>query len=51
MITARSSLQGPFPATLDLEAQGIQVVDNRVFGICGDHRAVEILEWFPAKTD
>lgn len=49
-IVARSSLQGPFPEKLDLEAQGIQVVDNRVFGICGDHQAIEILEWFPAKT-
>ena len=49
-IVARSSLQGPFPEKLDLRAQGIQVVDNRVFGICGDHQAIEILEWFPAKT-
>ena len=50
MIVARSSLKGPFPAELDLGARGIQVVDNRVFGICGDHQALEILEWFPAKT-
>lgn len=50
-IVARSSLQGPFPEKLDLGAQGIQVVDNRVFGICGDHQAIEILEWFPAKTN
>ena len=49
-IVARSSLQGPFPEKLDLGAQGIQVVDNRVFGICGDRQAIEILEWFPAKT-
>lgn len=49
-IVARSSLQGPFPEKLDLGVQGIQVVDNRVFGICGDHQAIEILEWFPAKT-
>ena len=49
-IVARSSLQGPFPEKLDLGTQGIQVVDNRVFGICGDHQAIEILEWFPAKT-
>ena len=48
MIVAKTSLKGPFPASLDLEATGIQVVDNRVFGICGDHKAVEILEWFPA---
>jgi methionyl-tRNA formyltransferase len=49
-IVARSSLQGPFPEKLNLGAQGIQVVDNRVFGICGDRQVVEILEWFPAKT-
>ena len=49
-IIARSRLQRPFPEKLDLGAQGIQVVDNRVFGICGDHQAIEILEWFPAKT-
>ena len=49
-IVARSSLQGPFPEKLDLAAQGIQVVDNRVFGICGDRQVIEILEWFPAKT-
>jgi methionyl-tRNA formyltransferase len=50
MIVARSSLQGPFPAKLDLGVAGIQVVDNRVFGICGDHQVIEILEWFPTKT-
>ena len=50
MIVARSSLTGPFPEKLDLGACGIQVVDNRVFGICGDHTVIEILEWFPAKT-
>lgn len=50
MIVARSSLQGPFPGELDLGAGGIQVVDNRVFGICGDRQVIEILEWFPAKT-
>ena len=49
MIIARTSLTGPFPTTLDLGIEGIQVVDNRVFGICGDHQAVEILEWFPAN--
>ena len=47
MIIARTSLTGPFPSTLDLGIEGIQVVDNRVFGICGDRQAVEILEWFP----
>jgi methionyl-tRNA formyltransferase len=49
-IVVRSSLQGPFPEKLDLTVQGIQVVDNRVFGICGDRQVIEILEWFPAKT-
>ena len=49
MIVARTSLKGPFPSNLDLGVQGIQVVDNRVFGICGDRQAVEILEWFPAN--
>jgi methionyl-tRNA formyltransferase len=49
MIVGRTSLNGPFPSNLDLGSQGIQVVDNRVFGICGDHQAVEILEWFPVN--
>jgi len=49
MIVARTTLNGPFPANLDLRVCGIQVVDNRVFGICGDHQAVEVLEWFPAS--
>ena len=48
MIVGKTSLKGPFPVNLDLGLAGIQVVDNRVFGICGDHKAVEILEWFPA---
>ena len=49
MTVARTSLKGPFPSNLDLGSQGIQVVDNRVFGICGDRQAVEILEWFPVN--
>ena len=49
MLVARTSLKGPFPAKLDLGVSGIQVVDNRVFGICGDRQAVEILEWYPAS--
>jgi methionyl-tRNA formyltransferase len=49
-IVAHTSLEGPFPAQLDLQAHGIQVVDNQVFGVCGDHRAVEILDWFPADS-
>ena len=49
MIITRTSLTGPFPSTLDLGIEGIQVVDNRVFGICGDRQVVEILEWFPVN--
>ncbi|WP_114638194.1 formyltransferase [Polynucleobacter necessarius] len=49
MIVAKTSLKGPFPADLDLGAVGIQVVDNQVFGICGNRQALEILEWFPAS--
>ena len=49
MLVARTSLKGPFPDTLDLGVDGIQVVDNRVFGICGDRQVVEILEWYPAQ--
>ena len=50
MIVARTSLEGPFPGQLDLRASGIQVVDNQVFGVCGDQRAVAILNWFPASS-
>jgi methionyl-tRNA formyltransferase len=50
MIVARTSLEGPFPRQLDLQAPGIQVVDNQVFGICGNQRAVAILGWFPANN-
>ena len=50
MIVARTCLKGPFPANLDLRVCGIQVVDNRVFGICGDHQVVEVLDWFPASN-
>lgn len=49
MIVAKSSLKGPFPTNLDLGTPGIQVVDNRVFGICGNQQAIEVLEWFPAN--
>ena len=48
-IVARTSLKGPFPVQLDLGTPGIQVVDNQVFGIGGDQKAVTILEWFAAK--
>jgi methionyl-tRNA formyltransferase len=49
-IVARTSLEGPFPRELDLQALGIQVVDNQVFGVCGDQKAVAILDWFPADS-
>ena len=51
MIVARTSLEGPFPAQLDLQTQGIQVVDNQIFGVCGDQRVVTILKWFPANSN
>jgi len=49
-IVARTSLEGPFPRQLNLEVSGIQVVDNQVFGVCGDQKAVAILDWFPANS-
>ncbi|QWD99906.1 formyltransferase [Polynucleobacter sp. JS-Mosq-20-D10] len=49
-IVARTSLEGPFPRQLELQVPGIQVVDNQVFGVCGDQKAVAILDWFPANT-
>ena len=49
-IVARTSLKGPFPGQLDLQVPGIQVVDNQVFGVCGDQKAVAILDWFPANS-
>lgn len=48
MIVAKTSLNTAKPVNLDLQSLGVQVVDNRVFGICGNHQAIEILEWFPA---
>ena len=48
-IVAKTRLGGPFPQGLDLQTPGVQVVDNRVFGICGDHQALEILDWSPAN--
>jgi methionyl-tRNA formyltransferase len=50
MIVARTSLEGPFPGELDLRVPGIQVVDNQVFGVCGNQKAVAILDWFPANS-
>ncbi len=50
MIVAQTSLEGALPAQLNLQAPGIQVVDNQVFGICGDQKAVKILQWYPADS-
>lgn len=50
MIVARTSLAHPLPDQLDLQTLGIQVVDNQVFGVCGDQKVVAILEWFPANS-
>jgi methionyl-tRNA formyltransferase len=49
-IVSRTSLEGPFPGQLDLQAPGIQVVDNHIFGVCGDQKAVAILDWYPANS-
>jgi methionyl-tRNA formyltransferase len=49
-IVARTSLEDPLPRQLDLQVPGIQVVDNQVFGVCGDQKAVAILDWFPANS-
>ena len=50
MIVARTSLAESYPDQLNLQSPGIQVVDNQVFGVCGNQKAVAILDWFPAKT-
>ena len=50
MIVASTSLEGPVVGQLDLQTPGIQVVDNQVFGVCGDQRAVAILNWFPVSS-
>ena len=50
MIVARTALEGRYPDQLNLQSPGIQVVDNQVFGVCGNQKAVAILDWFPAKT-
>ena len=50
MIVAQTSLEGTLPAQLNLQTPGIQVVDNQVFGVCGDQKAVAILNWYPANS-
>jgi methionyl-tRNA formyltransferase len=51
MVIAKSKLNPLLPSSLDLSQPGIQVVDNRVFGICGNHQAIEIMAWQPASSN
>jgi methionyl-tRNA formyltransferase len=48
LILAKASLplENP-PPQLALQQLGLQVVDNQTFGICGDGRALQILDWYP----
>ena len=51
MVIAKSKLNPVLPSSLDLGRPGIQVVDNRVFGICGNRQAIEIMTWQPASSN
>ena len=51
MVIAKSKLNPALPSILDLGRPGIQVVDNRVFGICGNRQAIEIVAWQPASSN
>jgi methionyl-tRNA formyltransferase len=51
MVIAKSKLNPVLPSSLDLSQPGIQVVDNRVFGICGNRQAIEIMAWQPASAN
>ena len=51
MVIAKSKLNPLLPSSIDLDQLGIQVVDNRVFGICGNHQAIEIMAWQPASAN
>jgi methionyl-tRNA formyltransferase len=51
MVIAKSKLNPVLPSSLDLGRPGIQVVDNRVFGICGNRQAIEIMAWQPASSN
>jgi methionyl-tRNA formyltransferase len=51
MVIAKSKLNPVLPSALDLGQAGIQVVDNRVFGICGNRQAIEIMAWQPASSN
>lgn len=50
MVIAKSKLNPVLPSSLDLGLPGVQVVDNRVFGICGNRQAIEIIQWRPAES-
>jgi methionyl-tRNA formyltransferase len=50
MVIVKSKLNPLLPSSLDLGQAGIQVVDNRVFGICGNRQAIEIIQWWPAES-
>jgi methionyl-tRNA formyltransferase len=51
MVIAKSKLNPLLPSSIDLDQLGIQVVDNRVFGICGNHQAIEIMAWRPVSAN
>lgn len=51
MVIAKSKLNPLLPSSIDLGQPGIQVVDNRVFGICGNRQAIEIMAWQPASVN
>jgi methionyl-tRNA formyltransferase len=51
MVIAKSKLNPELPSSLDLGRPGIQVVDNRIFGICGNRQAIEIMAWQPASSN
>ena len=51
MVIAKSKLNPLLLSSLDLGQPGIQVVDNRVFGICGNRQAIEIMAWQPANAN
>jgi methionyl-tRNA formyltransferase len=51
MVIAESKLNPLLPSSIDLDQLGIQVVDNRVFGICGNHQAIEIMAWQPVSAN
>lgn len=48
MVLASSNLLALPPPQLQLGQPGVQMVDNQVFGICGDQQVIEILHWYPA---